>query len=94
MKKFIKNKEDFKCEKCGLFVTGDGYTNHCPNCLWSKHADINPGDRLADCGGMMEPVRSERKGQKENLVQKCVKCGKIKKNRLSEDDNYDKVISL
>ena len=24
---------------------GNGYTNHCSQCLWSKHVDINPGDR-------------------------------------------------
>ena len=23
----------------------NGYTNHCSQCLWSKHVDINPGDR-------------------------------------------------
>jgi len=44
-KKFQKRIENFTCEKCGLFVKGTGYTDHCPNCLWSKHMDINPGDR-------------------------------------------------
>ena len=28
-KKFQRNKEDFICEKCGLEVEGNGYTNHC-----------------------------------------------------------------
>lgn len=27
-----------------------------PNCLSSLHLDIEPGDREADCGGIMEPV--------------------------------------
>ena len=53
MKKFIKVKEDFVCEHCGAEVKGDGYTNHCPKCLWSKHVDVHPGDRAAECGGMM-----------------------------------------
>ena len=55
-KKFQRTKEDFTCEKCNLVVNGSGYTNHCPRCLWSKHVDVNPGDRQATCQGFMEPV--------------------------------------
>ncbi|MFA6992594.1 MAG: RNHCP domain-containing protein, partial [Candidatus Gracilibacteria bacterium] len=40
-KRFSRTIEDFVCEKCGAKVKGDGYTNHCPKCLWSKHVDIN-----------------------------------------------------
>ena len=59
MKRFNRRIEDFTCEHCGTEVHGNGYTNHCPNCLWSKHVDINPGDRAADCGGLMEPIAVE-----------------------------------
>jgi len=55
-KKFKRTKENFTCENCGFLVEGDGYTNHCPRCLWSKHVDINPGDRCSNCFGMMEPI--------------------------------------
>ena len=55
-KKFQRNIENFRCEHCEAFVIGDGYTNHCPQCLWSKHVDINPGDREELCNGMMKPV--------------------------------------
>jgi Zn finger protein HypA/HybF involved in hydrogenase expression len=48
---FKRTIEDFTCEHCGEQVTGNGFTNHCPQCLWSKHVDIDPGDRLALCGG-------------------------------------------
>ena len=58
-KLFQKTVEDFICEHCGNKVAGDGYTNHCPNCLWSKHVDVNPGDRAAICGGMMKAVKVE-----------------------------------
>ena len=34
---FQRHVEDFECEHCGAFVEGDGYTNHCPACLWCKH---------------------------------------------------------
>ena len=39
--------EDFICENCGKDVEKSSYTarDHCPYCLYSKHVDINPGDR-------------------------------------------------
>ena len=91
---FIKNKEDFNCGKCGVFVVGNGYTNHCPDCLWSKHVDVIPGDRAAKCCGMMEPISFEKKGDEESILHKCIVCGYTKMNLLSKDDNYDKVIAL
>ncbi|MBI3633678.1 MAG: RNHCP domain-containing protein [Candidatus Vogelbacteria bacterium] len=94
MKNFKKNKEDFTCDKCGFFVIGNGYTNHCSGCLWSKHVDIIPGDRLATCQGLMEPVKFEKTGKDESLVHRCIDCGYEKLNKLSKEDNYDKVISL
>ena len=56
---FQRRIENFVCEHCGEKVIGDGYTNHCPKCLWSKHVDVNPGDRMAHCGGMMKPEALE-----------------------------------
>ena len=91
---FIKNKEDFKCENCGSFVAGNGYTNHCPECLWSKHVDISPGDRLETCGGLMKPVSSEISGGEENLIHRCVKCGNTKRNRVAKNDNYDNIVAI
>ncbi len=91
---FIKNKEDFKCENCGFLVAGDGYTNHCRECLWSKHVDIDPGDRLETCCGLMKPIGSDKRGGEEVLIHECIKCGKVRRNRLSKGDNYDKVIAL
>ena len=92
--KFIKNKEDFACENCGFFVVGDGFTNHCPQCLWSKHVDINPGDRMSECGGMMKPVGLRILNREQKLTHECILCGYRKINRLSKDDNYDKVIAV
>ena len=94
MKRFVRNKEDFKCKNCGFDVTGTGYTNHCPKCLWSKHVDVFPGDRLEVCCGMMRPINSDKKKGQEILIHKCVNCGKIKNNILSKEDNYDTVIEL
>lgn len=94
MKKFNRRIEDFICEHCGTEVHGNGYTNHCPNCLWSKHVDGNPGDRAADCGGLMEPVGVELKNGEYILLQKCKKCGHLRKNKVSPEDNFEEIIKL
>jgi hypothetical protein len=91
---FQKKQEDFVCEKCNREVTGDGYTNHCPHCLWSKHVDIFPGDRLEDCNGLMEPVLIEKEKSNFVLTHKCVVCGGIKRNKVQEEDDFDKVVEL
>ena len=94
-KKFQKNVEDFICEHCGFDVKGNGYTNHCPKCLWSKHVDINPGDRESECGGMMKLVRTETdKANEFILVHKCEKCGYEKRNRISRDDDMDMILKI
>lgn len=94
MKKFNRQIENFTCEHCGTEVIGNGYTNHCPNCLWSKHVDINPGDRASDCGGLMEPIAVEIKKGEYILTQKCQKCGHIRKNKISPLDNFDEILKL
>lgn len=52
--------DSFTCKVCDRLVTpeaaGSDHRNHCPNCLCSLHVDIEPGDRAADCGGIMDPV--------------------------------------
>jgi len=92
-KKFIKNKEDFICSHCGLQVRGDGYTNHCPKCLWSLHVDINPGDRAHDCGGQMKPIGLETKNGEDRIIHQCLICGMVKKNRTGKNDNLGELIS-
>jgi hypothetical protein len=92
--KFKKTKEDFICEYCGNSVKGNGFTNHCSKCLWSKHVDIFPGDRLEACGGMMEPVSVEKKGNDYMLIQQCVACGKEFRVKVSREDDFDEVIKI
>lgn len=93
-KKFQKKIENFVCEKCGNKVEGDGFTNHCSVCLWSKHVDINPGDRAEKCGGMMKPVGLDKKGEVFSVVQVCEKCGHERKNKLEKGDSFDEAIKL
>jgi len=93
-KKFQKCKEDFVCDKCGTKITGSGYTNHCSECLWSKHVDINPGDRSSNCGGMMEPVLIEKKRDDYVLLHKCQKCDFERKNKIGEKDDFDAILKI
>ena len=94
MKKFQKNKENFTCEKCGEKVIGNGYTNHCPKCLWSKHVDVNPGDRAANCGGMMRPIKIETEKGECVLTYHCEKCNFERRKKIESNDNFEEVIKL
>ena len=91
---FIKNKEDFICENCGFENIGNGYTNHCSRCLYSKHVDIEPGDRLNVCGGLMEPIYVSYTNNDKYVIHKCLKCVFEKKNLLNENDSVDMMIQI
>lgn len=74
-----------------------GYScrNHCPYCLFSKHVDINPGDRSEKCHGLLEPIDIEINPKKGYvIVSKCIKCGAIRKNKMAEDDNMELAYEL
>jgi len=93
-KRFQKRREDFTCEHCGAFVKGSGYTDHCPKCLWSKHVDINPGDRKSNCGGMMKPIGVEVKGNEYIIHYRCTKCSHKFKVKSAPDDNFEEILKL
>ncbi len=95
--KFTKIDEEFICENCGKKVTKLGYTcrNHCPECLYSKHIDVYPGDRREECQGLLEPIGLEMNNKKGYIIIfKCTKCGAIRKNKAAEDDNMKLLIKL
>jgi hypothetical protein len=92
--KFAKKTENFTCGHCKKKVIGNGYTNHCPNCLWSKHVDVNPGDRAEKCKGLMEPINLELKNGEYILTQKCGKCGAEKRCKTSKDDSIKALTEL
>lgn len=93
-KKFQRTRENFVCQHCGYSVVGNGYTNHCSQCLWSKHVDINPGDRQETCQGLMEPMMVEMKQGEYYLTHRCQICGFVRKNKVNPQDNFDQVIAL
>ena len=92
--KFIKNIENFVCGNCGFKVVGNGYTNHCPKCLWSRHVDVFPGDRAESCGGLMRPAGLRIENGKESIVHKCERCGDIRICRVSAGDARDEVLKV
>ena len=91
--------ETFVCRVCGRTVVpegaGSGHRNHCPNCLCSRHLDIEPGDRVSDCGGVMEPIAVwVRKNGEWAIVHRCRVCGALSSNRVAADDNPMKLMSI
>jgi hypothetical protein len=91
--------DSFTCKVCGRLVTPEGagtdHRNQCPNCLCSLHVDDEPGDRQAECGGIMEPIAVwVRKNGEWAIIHRCRKCGKISSNRVAADDNPMKLISI
>ena len=93
-KAFQRRKEDFKCESCGFETNGNGYTNHCPQCLFSKHVDVNPGDRAATCGGLMAPRSIETKKGEFVIIHECLICGFTRRNRVQSQDEMEAVIRI
>ena len=96
-KRFTMIDENFICSVCGKKVEKLNYTarDHCNHCLSSLHLDNFPGDRSANCGGVLKPIDIE-KGNKDKLkiVYKCDRCGIIKKNIMANDDNFDKILEI
>jgi phage FluMu protein Com len=93
-RKFQKREEDFTCEKCGAEVKGTGYTDHCPECLMSKHVDNNPGDRASGCGAPMIPIRTHYKDGAFVITYRCSGCGKLKEIKAASDDNEELLFKL
>jgi ribosome biogenesis GTPase len=89
----------FQCIHCGTEVPmeapGTDHRNHCPRCLWSKHLDRVPGDRLACCGASMEPVAVWVRSSGEwAIIHRCSQCGHLSSNRIAADDNEMLLLSL
>ena len=93
----------FRCARCGVDVpplANGSVRNHCHACLHSLHVDVNPGDRAAGCGGLLEPVGVERTGKKGWIVlHRCRTCGAVRRNRAALDDprasdSWDEIIRL
>lgn len=98
-----KNKlsegQGFICASCGKTISysgsGSKHRNHCPHCLSSLHLDNIPGDRAADCGGIMDAIGVwVRKDGEWALIHRCQKCGHLSSNRIAADDNPVKLLTV
>jgi hypothetical protein len=98
---FTKINESFACAHCGHAVPKSESTcrDHCSQCLYSLHVDVNPGDRAANCGGLLKPVawsQHKKKGYMIHYV--CEKCGEKRVNKFldhdSEPDSFPALIEL
>jgi Zn finger protein HypA/HybF involved in hydrogenase expression len=96
MKRFNELDEGFICEHCQKEVKPLGYTSrdHCPYCLYSKHVDINPGDRENTCRGLLKPIEIEKFKDTYKIVYKCEKCNQLHKNIIAKDDDMDMIIKI
>jgi hypothetical protein len=93
----------FRCSHCKQFVVindmlmGTANRNHCNWCLWSKHVDIDKGDRRSDCHGGMKPIgltfKHEGHGRRGEvmIIHLCSSCSKVSINRIARDDPEFKV---
>ena len=91
--------DSFNCKFCNRLVVshgaGSAHRNHCPNCLTSLHLDNEPGDRKADCGGIMEAIGVwVRNGGEWAVIHRCKQCGQLSANRIAADDNPLKLMSV
>ena len=96
MKNFTMKDEEFICEQCNKLVSKLNYTarDHCPYCLYSKHVDINPGDRQNTCLGLLKPIGIEKFKNTYKIIYKCTKCNKLHKNIMANDDDMNLIIKL
>ncbi len=90
-RRFQRRIEDFICERCGAFNVGDGYTNHCAACLYSKHVDVAPGDRATTCCGTMRPTSVRMSKGRWKLTHECERCGFVRTN-FARPEETDAVI--
>lgn len=81
----IRRDEAFVCAHCQREVSQGGarVRDHCPLCLYSLHVDRVPGDRAADCGGLLEPVGLDG----PVILYRCQSCGHAQRNRAHDEDD-------
>jgi len=84
---FRRQVEDFVCGHCGEAVAGNGYTNHCPACLWSRHVDESPGDRAEGCGGLMRPASVSLAKGEYIIDHVCQACGAKRQVKAAPADD-------
>ena len=80
--------ESFFCGNCSkeVSVGGSMIRDHCPYCLWGRHLDNVPGDRMAQCGGLMKPISFSFQGGVRWIHYHCSRCSHKFRVRSHPDD--------
>ena len=96
MKVFNERDEEFICDNCHKKVEPLKYSSrdHCPYCLYSKHVDINPGDRNNNCHGLLKPIGIEKFKDTYKILYQCNKCKQLHKNIMAKDDDMNRIIEI
>lgn len=96
-KRFLHLNEGFTCLHCSAKVPQHQHgscRNHCNQCLYSMHLDVNPGDRSSECGSLMKPVFVDVTQVESIIHHECLQCGKIQRNKSSPDDSLEKILEI
>ena len=81
--------EGFICAHCQKSVAPGGaqIRDHCPYCLYGRHLDRIPGDRDANCQGLMIPQYLESQGNTTWIHYSCSDCPHTFRVRAHQDDH-------
>lgn len=92
----IHRDDAFTCLCCGAEVGPGGATvrDHCPRCLRGRHVDVVPGDRAADCQGLLVPEKLELRGGAVLIHHRCARCGHLFLVRAHPDDRVPPSLSV
>ncbi|WKZ30918.1 MAG: RNHCP domain-containing protein [Candidatus Dojkabacteria bacterium] len=95
-RKFVKNNESFRCVNCGVDVPvhPSSSRDHCNQCLYSLHVDINPGDRANPCKGILKPIAVLQSNNRQQIEYECEKCGATVRNIVAPDDDMNRLIEV
>jgi len=96
LKRFVRLDESFICDNCNKKIEKLGYTSrdHCPHCLYSKHVDIMPGDRLNTCKSLMKPISIEKFKDTYKIIYICTACKEKHKNIIAKDDDFEEILRI
>lgn len=93
---FQKNNVSFVCLNCGKDTPPhlSSSRDHCIYCLYSLHVDVNPGDRMNNCMGLLKPQGLRIKNGKQQIVYRCETCHELEFCIIAPDDNREEIIRL
>ena len=88
--------EGFVCLYCTKVIPpgGQQIRDHCPFCLRSRHLDHIPGDRAADCGGLMHPQSFTYQQDQVWIHYQCEACQYLWRVRAHPDDKIPLSLSV